>query len=72
MTEPEDSESGLIAEIHDTAPSMEAVLQEAVEYLAHAFETQEEVDCANVVEWFAEWRERAKRALLRQKLVGSA
>lgn len=47
----------------DNAQSMEAVLQEAVDYLAGIFEKDEAVDGAAVVEWFGEWRRQAKRAL---------
>lgn len=43
--------------------SVEAVLQDAVNYLANAFDSDEEVDGANLVEWFGEWRQRAKLAL---------
>lgn len=47
----------------DNPQSTEAVLQEAVDYLAGIFERDEAVDGATVVEWFAEWRRQAKRAL---------
>jgi hypothetical protein len=44
-------------------PSVEEVLREAVDYLAEVFERGEEIDGASLVEWFAEWRQQAQRAL---------
>lgn len=40
-----------------------ALLQEAVNYSEESFEGSEEVSGAALVEWFSEWRVRAKRAL---------
>lgn len=48
------------------APSMKAVLREAVDYLAEDFENDEPIDGGDLVEWFCEWREEAKRALANQ------
>ncbi len=43
--------------------SIEDVLEEAVSYMAEEFEDDEEVDGSNLVEWFGEWRQRAKTVL---------
>lgn len=40
-----------------------AALRDAIDYAAEDFDAQAEVDGANLVEWFAEWRQRAKTAL---------
>ena len=42
-------------------PAMKDTLQDAVDYLAEAFE--EAIDTEALVEWLSEWRQQAKRAL---------
>lgn len=46
-----------------------ALLEEAVGYGAKLFEQDEPVEAADLVEWFAEWRGRAKASLSRLKEV---
>lgn len=48
-------------EYPEDAPAMKDVLQDAVDYLAEAFD--ETIDTEALVEWFSEWRQQAKRAL---------
>jgi hypothetical protein len=48
-------------------PSIESLLVEAVEYLADLFENDEPVDGASMVDWFAEWRQRAVLELLNRR-----
>ena len=43
--------------------AMAAVLQEALAAYASGFDADAELCCADVVEWFAGWRERARAAL---------
>ena len=47
----------------DAANSVEAVLQEAITHLADAFDGDADVDGAELVQWFTEWRTRASEAL---------
>lgn len=49
------------------APEHLALLEEAVGYGAELFEQDEPVEAADLVEWFAEWRGRAKASLARLK-----
>jgi len=47
----------------DVLISTETLLRLAVEYLADAFDGDEPVDGAGMVEWFGQWRQQAKHAL---------
>jgi hypothetical protein len=47
----------------DFEGAFESLLGEAVDFLAEIFDGDQAVDGATVVEWFSEWRERARRAL---------
>lgn len=40
-----------------------ALIEEALAYEAEAFEADEEISGADLVAWFTEWRERAKKAI---------
>lgn len=44
-------------------PSLEALLDEAVNFEAEAFDEDQEISGADLVEWFAEWRCRARRVV---------
>jgi hypothetical protein len=57
-----DANAALIA----VAPDMETLLQEALDYEADAFNNDQPVNGADLVDWFAEWRQRAA-ATLRHK-----
>ena len=46
-----------------------ALLEEAVGYNAKLFDRDEQVEAADLVEWFAEWRGRAKASLARLEEV---
>ncbi len=43
--------------------TLEVMLNEALAYQAEAFKRDEPVDGADLVEWFAEWRERVQTIL---------
>jgi hypothetical protein len=45
-------------------PSLESILHEAVNFEAEAFDDDQDINGANLVEWFAQWRRRA-RAIVR-------
>ena len=45
------------------ATAAEAVLQEALAAFADLFEADDDVPGADLVEWFVQWRVRAKAAL---------
>jgi hypothetical protein len=45
-------------------PSLESILHEAVNFEAEAFDDDENINGADLVEWFAQWRRRA-RAIVR-------
>lgn len=51
----------------DTDVSALALLQEALEYSSEDFANGDEVDGANLVEWFSGWRRRAERFLEAQQ-----
>jgi hypothetical protein len=41
-------------------PSLESILHEAVNFEAHAFDDDQDINGADLVEWFAQWRRRAR------------
>lgn len=43
--------------------SLESILREAVNFEAQAFDGDQEISGAEVVEWFSGWRRRARRAM---------
>jgi hypothetical protein len=43
--------------------TIETLVHEALGYESEAFESDEAVNAADLVDWFAEWRERAKAAV---------
>ena len=45
-------------------PSLESILYEAVNFEAEAFDDDQDINGADLVEWFAQWRRRA-RAIVR-------
>jgi hypothetical protein len=45
-------------------PSLESILHEAVNFEAKAFDDDQDINGADLVEWFAQWRRRA-RAIVR-------
>ena len=45
-------------------PSLESILHEAVNFESKAFDDDEDINGAHLVEWFAQWRRRA-RAIVR-------
>jgi hypothetical protein len=45
-------------------PSLESILHEAVNFEAKAFDDDQNISGADLIEWFAEWRRRA-RAIVR-------
>lgn len=45
-------------------PSLETILHEAVNFEARAFDDDQHISGADLVEWFAQWRRRA-RAIVR-------
>lgn len=51
------------ANADEVVDSVRGLLREALEHQARSFETSDHVNGANMVEWFAEWRERARAAL---------
>ncbi len=42
---------------------LESLIREAVNFEADAFDADEGVNGANLVEWFAQWRVRARAAI---------
>jgi hypothetical protein len=40
--------------------SLEFIIDEAISYAAKAFDTDQDISGADLVEWFAEWRQRAQ------------
>lgn len=50
-------------EIHQRAPPMVALLSEALEAFAPAFDADDHVSGADLVEWFACWRRRVANVL---------
>lgn len=54
----------LVALGADPGPAMMAdLLREALAFEAEAFDAQEEVDAADLLDWFADWRRRVASAL---------
>lgn len=51
------------AQLFAASKAMAAVLQEALAAFASGFDADTELCCADVVEWLAGWRERARAAL---------
>lgn len=47
----------------DPSPSIEDILAEAVDYLDEMFNSGDDVNGGDAVEWLAEWRVRARAAL---------
>lgn len=45
-------------------PSLESILHEAVDFEAKAFDDDQNISGADLIEWFADWRRRA-RAIVR-------
>jgi hypothetical protein len=43
--------------------TIDSVLREAVSFEARAFDSNQEISGSDLVEWFAEWRHRARRAI---------
>jgi hypothetical protein len=43
------------------------LIREALDYEADAFDKGQEVSGANLVEWFSEWRTRAKEVVERRQ-----
>jgi hypothetical protein len=41
-------------------PSLESILHEAVNFEAEAFDDNRDINGADLVEWFAQWRRRAR------------
>jgi hypothetical protein len=41
-------------------PSLESILHEAVNFEAEAFDDNQDINGADLVEWFAQWRRRAR------------
>jgi hypothetical protein len=41
-------------------PSLESILYEAVNFEAEAFDDDQDINGADLVEWFAQWRRRAR------------
>jgi hypothetical protein len=41
-------------------PSLESILHEAVNFEAAAFDSNQDINGADLVEWFAQWRRRAR------------
>jgi hypothetical protein len=41
-------------------PSLESILHEAVNFEAQAFDDNQDINGADLVEWFAQWRRRAR------------
>jgi hypothetical protein len=41
-------------------PSLESILHEAVNFEAKAFDDDQNISGSNLVEWFADWRRRAR------------
>lgn len=46
-----------------TLPALESLIRDALAYEAEAFEQDTDVNGADLVQWFADWRRRAKAAV---------
>jgi|GEM_PF-2203699 len=50
-------------------PSLESILQEAVCFEADAFDDDQQISGAELMAWFADWRQRARVAVRSASLV---
>jgi len=62
--EPLETEDGANARLMAAAPALLAALQEAVAAFPQSFDgNEEELNGGDLLEWFSEWREKAKAAV---------
>jgi hypothetical protein len=53
-------------------PSLESILYEAVNFEAEAFDDDQDINGADLVEWFAQWRRRARAIVRTDRATQSA
>jgi alkanesulfonate monooxygenase SsuD/methylene tetrahydromethanopterin reductase-like flavin-dependent oxidoreductase (luciferase family) len=63
MTPEQRDEADRVDRMADALDEMRELLADALDYECEAFDTDSEVNGADLVEWFAEWRLRVREVI---------